>query len=418
MTLNNILNNHNIENYDYDLPKELIAFFPAEKRENSRLLYADAKNKTIEHYQFSDIIDLIPDNSLLAINNTKVIAARIPAKKTTGGRAEILCIDPIAPSYDPQITMISHNECIWKCILGGKAIRKNTILLPQSENNRYNFKATVLEKDGMEGVVKFNWENDKLTFADILTELGKIPLPPYISRDTTEDDKKRYQTVYAQNDGSVAAPTAGLHFTDSILNKLKKRNIEICNLTLHVGPGTFRPVDDEGIANHNMHEEQIFVEPKSLEQLSKAYKEKRSVIAVGTTSLRILESIYRVGINLNAGIENNFSENSFFFEQWESYNQKEIMTNPQNSIDSIINYLKKNNLELLSGRTKLLIIPGYEIKTISGLITNYHLPKSTLLMLVSAFVGDDFRKEIYKTAIEEKYNFLSYGDSSFLFFPE
>jgi S-adenosylmethionine:tRNA ribosyltransferase-isomerase len=263
----NIINDLSINDFDYVLPKEKIALFPSENREESKLLFADCTINKIEHFNFKDITNLLEPDSLLVVNNTKVIAARILVRKSSGGKAEILCTEPVSPSNDPQIAMKTRGWCEWSCIVGGRAIGIGTILKPDLEDDNIELSCEIIQKDGMEAIVKFTWQPENLTFGDILTELGKIPLPPYIDRDNVESDKNRYQTVYAKNDGSVAAPTAGLHFTDSVLSDLAMKNITRTNLTLHVGPGTFKPVSDEGISKHTMHEEQIFVGRHSMDSL-------------------------------------------------------------------------------------------------------------------------------------------------------
>ncbi|MEI6091778.1 MAG: S-adenosylmethionine:tRNA ribosyltransferase-isomerase [bacterium] len=447
----NIINDLSISDFDYVLPKEKIALFPTENREESKLLFGNCATSKIEHYKFKDITNLLEADSLLVVNNTKVIAARILVRKSSGGKAEILCTEPVSPSNDPQIAMKTRGWCEWSCIVGGRAIGVGTILKPEmlstprlSVGLHFNTPAStprlsvgliddsvglidnslgligsidlsceVIQKDGMEAIVKFSWQPENLTFADILTELGKIPLPPYIDRDNVESDKNRYQTVYAKNDGSVAAPTAGLHFTDSVLSDLAKKNITRTNLTLHVGPGTFKPVSDEGIANHTMHEEQIFVSRHTLLSLFNQYKSGNKVIAVGTTSLRTLETLYQVGTNLYNNDYSNFQNHAFTLEQWEAYEDKTFPA-PADAFKAILDYMDENKLDILTGKTKLFVLPGYNIKTIDGLITNFHLPKSTLIMLVSAFLGGEYWKEIYKTALENDYRFLSYGDSSLL----
>ncbi len=409
----NIFNDLSINDFDYALPKEKIALFPAENREESKLLFVNCTNQAIEHYRFGEITNVMEPNSLLVVNNTKVIAARILVRKSTGGKAEILCTEPTNPSNDPQIAMKSTGWCEWNCIVGGRNIGIGTILKPDIQTNKIDLTCEIIFKDGMDAVVRFSWIPKNLSFADILTELGKIPLPPYIDRDNVESDKNRYQTVYAKNDGSVAAPTAGLHFTDSVLNTLAEKNITRCNLTLHVGPGTFKPVSDEGISKHTMHEEQIFVSRHSIETLYNQYKSGKKVISVGTTSLRTLETLYQVGTNLYNRNYSNFTNNVFMLDQWEAYENK-TFPSAELSFKALLDYMDANKLELLTGKTKLLILPGYNIKTIDGLITNFHLPKSTLIMLVSAFAGGEYWKEIYKNALSNNYRFLSYGDSSYL----
>jgi S-adenosylmethionine:tRNA ribosyltransferase-isomerase len=414
----NPLSKVDLKDFDYPLPKERIALYPVEKRDQSKLLFADVSDNNITHLKFENIIDLLPRDSLVVFNNTKVIAARIPAKKETGGKAEILCTDPMKPSHDPQITVASKGSCSWRTVLGGRAIKPGSVLFPVTGDEDIKIKAIVSEKDGMEGTVDFSWTPEHLSFAEVLDEIGKVPLPPYIDRENEKEDKDRYQTVYAGNEGSVAAPTAGLHFTDKIIENMHKCGIGICNLTLHVGPGTFRPVSDDDVSKHKMHEEQIILNLNEVELLYKAYKTGKKVVSVGTTSLRTLETIYLLGAKLFKKIPDVFKNDggNFYFElyQEEAYENDFSVVSPLDSLQALKYFFEDNNIKEIYGYTSLFIVPGYEIKTIDGLITNFHMPKSTLLMLVSAFCGSDFRKEIYTEALANDYRFLSYGDSSFL----
>lgn len=407
-----------MNDFDYDLPKEKIALFPSNERSESKLLFADSVSEEIRHLSFGDIVGLVPGGSTIVFNNTKVIAARIPAKKITGGKAEILCTDPVAPSRDPQITMQAKGRCSWKSVLGGRAIKPGCVLLPQNDKASLNIEARVIEKNGMEGIVEFSWEPSKISFSEILAGAGKVPLPPYIDRENEESDRDRYQTVYAKNDGSVAAPTAGLHFTAEILSELKNNAVDFCNMTLHVGPGTFRPVSDDDVSKHKMHEEQIVVTKSQIEQLHESYKAKKEVTCVGTTSLRTLETLYILGKKLYLGLDDNFTKTgdgiSFALKQEEAYMFIDNKVSPRDAFNSLLSVFENNQTEEIYGYTSLFIVPGYPVNTVNGLITNFHLPKSTLLMLVSAFAGDKFRKEIYRAALTNDYRFLSYGDSSYI----
>ncbi len=445
----------NLEDYNYSLPHEKIALFPLEDRAESKLLLVNRNRQEITHHIFNEISDLLPKNSVIFVNKTKVIAARLLMKKSTGGVVEILCVEPVLPSTDPQIALSAKERCRWKCIIGGKRVNAGTVL---TSANEVNLNTKIIEKSGQDAIVEFTWGNilrqaqsysrpqtadgrresitnyelritneDKakiltdngqlttdngISFADVLEKFGKVPLPPYIKREVENQDKNRYQTVYAESDGSVAAPTAGLHFTDEIINKIKNRGIGIEELTLHVGPGTFKPIDTDKISEHKMHSELIIVTKSLLENLLKSIIEKKYIIATGTTSLRTLESLYWVGqqILCNCLIIKN---DEFELGQWDAYKlPKDISA--QESISAIINYLEKNNLNELRGRTELLIIPGYEFKIVNGLITNYHLPKSTLILLVAAFLGKDLWQKTYNEALNNNYRFLSYGDSSLL----
>ncbi|MFH1049999.1 MAG: S-adenosylmethionine:tRNA ribosyltransferase-isomerase [bacterium] len=449
----------NLEDYNYSLPQEKIALFPLEDRAKSKLLLVNKEKQKITHHIFKEISDLLPKNSVIFVNKTKVISARLLMKKPTGGLVEILCVEPILPSTDPQITMSAKEKCTWKCIVGGKRINPGMLLSTDIDNDK-NIKLTaqIIEKSGQDAIVEFRWDNiirqaqsnsrrqtadgrqesitnyelritnekkqyhftdngqlttdNGFSFADVLEKLGKVPLPPYIKREVDEEDKNRYQTVYAKNDGSVAAPTAGLHFTDEVIDKIKNRGIYIEELTLHVGPGTFKPIDTENISEHKMHSELIIVKKSLLENLLKSITDNKYIIATGTTSLRTLETLYWVGVKILSDklIMNN---DEFELGQWDAYKFKQNIS-ALDSISAIIQYLDKQNKTELRGRTELLIFPGYEFKIVKGLITNYHLPKSTLILLVAAFLGKELWSKAYDEALNNNYRFLSYGDSSLL----
>ncbi len=397
-----------LKDFDYELPKEKIAFFPLEERDQSKLLIADCKSKKIEHSIFSNISNYIPDNSLIIINSTRVIQARIFMSKQTGGKAELLCVNPISPSSDPQITMSAKDSCIWECIIGGRNIRENSRLY--SKDNKLS--AKILKRYDNYAVVKFDYSSSS-TFSEILSKIGQIPLPPYINRDTTELDKDRYQTVYSRIEGSVAAPTAGLHFTDRVISKLKEKHILFDEVMLHVGPGTFVPIE-KSVAEHKMHKEQLFVSVTTIENILSAIKNKLKIISTGTTSLRTLETLYWVGVKIFYG---NFDIHSnLLLSQFEPYqlSHKYQEISFEQSMIAILEKLLQEKRSFISGNTELFILPGYQIRTADGLITNFHLPKSTLLLLISAFVGGNFWKQIYDEALINNYRFLSYGDSSLL----
>ena len=393
--------------FDYELPKSKIAEFPLENREDSKLLFFDSNSNILEHSNFKTISNLVENNSLLVMNNTKVIAARIPALKSSGGKAEILCIEPISPSIDPQIVMNSKDTCTWKCIIGGRNIKKDDVLITSDKK----LEAFILEKKDNIALVEFSWK--EFTFAQMLNNIGKIPLPPYIKREATEFDYIRYQTVYAKNEGSVAAPTAGLHFSDNIIDDLKRKNVKITELILHVGPGTFLPIESDDIRTHNMHFEQFFVHKNSLENIYNAIISGNDIIATGTTSIRTLESIYILGAKL---LENDIDFNNLNVLQEDAYNlyKNSSMPTAENVIYSILNLMDKHNIEQIYGKTQLFIVPGFKFQIVNKLITNFHLPKSTLLLLVAAFIGTDNFKKVYQSALENNYRFLSYGDSSLL----
>jgi S-adenosylmethionine:tRNA ribosyltransferase-isomerase len=392
----------NINDFNYELPKESIAKFPLEKRSTSKLLIF--KDNEIIHKNFSDIPNYLNENFFLVRNSTKVIYARLKAQKETGGKAEILCVEPISPSNDPQISLMAKNENTWKCIIGGSRINKGSkLLIPELSN--INLSAVVIEKENNTGIVKFTWLSD-LTFAELLQRAGEIPLPPYLDRNAEENDKNTYQTVYAKSEGSVAAPTAGLHFDDEIISKLELGNVKILDLVLHVGPGTFLPIAEE-IKNHKMHEEMIFINSEFIDCLISELNLGKKLTAVGTTTLRTLESLYWYGVKLS---ENSNAE--FSINQYEAFERK----NNLSFLDSLKNIQSKHkNDNVIIGKTSIFILPGYPINTAEVLITNFHQPKSTLLLLISSFIGNEQRKQIYASALENNYRFLSYGDSSILF---
>ncbi|MDR0927093.1 MAG: S-adenosylmethionine:tRNA ribosyltransferase-isomerase [Ignavibacteria bacterium] len=388
-----------LTDYDYNLPADNIALQPLENRYDSRLLVFGGSTK-IEHSTFRNIANYIPANSILIRNSTKVIPARLILHKQTGGAVELLCIEPILPSNDPQIAMTAMGSCKWECIVGGRNVNVGM------ELNADFLTANILERYENKAVVEFRWNNNT-TFAQTIDAIGKIPLPPYIKRDANEDDKYRYQTVYANIDGSVAAPTAGLHFSQNTFNALKAKNIDIAEVVLHVGPGTFVPIDTS-IAEHKMHNEQFFVSRNTIETLANNYaKENGFIVATGTTSLRTLESLYWSGVKLlRKEPLGNIAQN-YPYSINADYSSEEAFAR-------LHKYMADNGMDMLNGRTQLFITPGYKIRTINALITNFHLPKSTLLLLVSAFIGIDNCKQVYAEALKENYRFLSYGDSSLL----
>lgn len=401
-----------ISEYDYVLPEDRIALYPTNQRNESKLLHFNRSE--ISHHQFSEISDLIPKNSFLLLNNTKVISARIKAQKESGGKAEILCIDPLIPSQDPMITMAAKGKCRWNCIIGGKRIKSGDILFPTNKNIR-NFNAHINEKYGNEALVDFEWDHD-ITFAEVLSIIGDIPLPPYIKRETEESDRFRYQTVYATNDGSVAAPTAGLHFTEEILEKIRSNGTTLNEIILHVGPGTFKPIENDNIADHRMHAEQIVIHKEVIDNIIRFFSNdtRGKFIAVGTTSVRNIESLYWFGVKLINDLWNK--EREMYVEQWDPYYLNESYELPSvvESLSAIIDLMQGEQLCSIRGYTELMIAPSYKFQLVEGLITNYHLPKSTLLLLVSALIGKENLFKIYDSALNNDYRFLSYCDSSFL----
>jgi len=386
-----------LSDFNYILPNHRIPAFPESDRSASKLLVY--KNSRISSSFFKNILDHLPENSLLCMNETKVIHARIFFQNSTGAKIEILCLEPVNPKVY-ALNLSNHHSVIWKTMVGNKKKWKNEALTISFDG--FDFTAEKLEdfEDGV--MVKFSWNNPNLSFAEILEKIGHIPLPPYIKRKDTKEDTNTYQTVFAKNQGSVAAPTAGLHFTNEILNDLPKKNIQVTKMTLHVGAGTFKPIKSNDIAEHQMHSEFFYVEKSALNQLVHAIRNKKPIIALGTTVARTIETLYWLG--LNPGHQLN---------QWTPYQVKATL-NPEESLQNLLDYLKNKNLNQIEGNTSLLITPNYSFKLVDALITNFHQPQSTLLLLVAALVGDDWKK-IYDFALNNEFRFLSYGDGSILF---
>lgn len=396
-----------IKDFNYPLDDERIAKHPLAEREKCKLLFY--QNKQIKDLHFYDIPDLLPENSMLVYNNTRVINARLRFQKPNGGATiEIFCLEPISPRDYAQVFQ-TNGECRWLCFVGNSK-RWKTGSLTQDVNVSgitVTISATRGQQLGNAFEIIFNWNNENVTFASLLEAIGEIPIPPYLNRKTEESDSEDYQTVYSHIEGSVAAPTAGLHFTDEVLAECDKLGITRRELTLHVGAGTFQPVKSENIGEHAMHTEFISVERSLLEELIKA---EGNVVAVGTTSVRTLESLYYIGITL---LENpDADENELRVKQWAPY-EKEHSTSTKDALQAIIDYIDKQGLDKYIGSTQIMIAPSFKFRIIKGMITNFHQPQSTLLLLVSAFVDGNWN-EIYDYALSHDYRFLSYGDSSLL----
>ena len=404
MKIPDFINNISIEDFNYDLPDQQIAKYPLEKRDQSKLLVW--KNGDITDELFTNLPGVLPAQSLLVFNNTKVIKARLLFLKETGARIEIFVLDPVEPADYARNFQQTHS-CKWKCIVGNLKKWKQeklhlTVTIRDTELHLF------AEKTGVYGnslIVEFSWDNQNFTFSEVLEAAGNIPIPPYLHRESEIIDVSRYQTVYSKIKGSVAAPTAGLHFTDNIFSALMKKGIDVAELTLHVGAGTFQPVKEEKIGNHQMHTEHIQVERSFIEKITNC---KTKIIAVGTTSIRTLESMYWMGAKVNSNPKTE--PEKLKIAQWEPYLMNTILSREQ-AFSSLLNYMDKNNLEQIDSSTQVIILPGYSFRVIDGMITNFHQPKSTLLLLISAYLGNDWR-EIYDHALKNKYRFLSYGDSN------
>lgn len=406
-----ILPDIRLEDYDYSLPKDRIALYPEQDRSKSRLIVGDAKNETISHYYFNDLVDLLDSNCHLIVNSTKVISARLLFKKPTGGIIEILCVEPVYPSSDPQLVMAEKERCTWKCIIGGRRVLDGMALIPNAADNKYNLKGKVLQRIGNEGIIEFTWEGGIVPFVEVIDFYGSTPLPPYIKRDAGKEDKETYQTVYADKEGSVAAPTAGLHFTKSLLGELENKGIIKSELILHVGPGTFQPIESD-IRSHIMHSEMFSVSRNFLSGL--LGNSRRKIVSTGTTTVRALETLYWIGIKHINGL---LDYNDIYLTQYEPYSflkSNGYLPDFYESLGGLYEYMFKNNLERLTGRTQLFIVPGYKFMSTDIMITNFHLPKSTLILLVAAFIGRDLWRNVYNEALRANYRFLSYGDSSLL----
>ena len=400
--------NLHIDDYDYPLPEERIAFYPAAQRDQSKLLvYAHGQ---ITDSRFDRLPDFLSPDDLLIFNDSKVIHARLLVHNTTGAAIEIFCLEPLAPSTDPATAFAQTGEVTWRCMVGNAKKWKHplTITVPM-DGREVCIEACRGDNDNGTFAVTFRWEDTSVSFAEWIEHYGKIPLPPYIKRDAEATDEQRYQTVYARYDGSVAAPTAGLHFTPAVLEALKAKGIATEYVTLHVGAGTFKPVSSETIGGHFMHEEKIVLSRQPIESLLGLLSRRR--IAVGTTVTRTLESLFIIGAKLALGRPDPLN-----VQQWEMYEDLELRTVAlEQSLRAILQYLQDSQEDMLHASTRLIILPGYPLQVVQGLVTNFHQPKSTLLLLISALLGDEW-KRIYQHALEHDYRFLSYGDSN-LYLP-
>lgn len=395
-----------IENYNYELPDERIAKYPLAERDSSKLLVY--KSGELIDAAFKDISEHIPQDSLMIFNNTKVIQARLQFQKETGAKIEIFCLEPSIP-VDYLLNFQQTKQCSWLCLVGNsKKWKEGTLTLNVEVNkSKLTLFAERLERVGDSSEIRFTWDNESVTFADILEAVGELPIPPYLNRKTEESDINTYQTVYSKIIGSVAAPTAGLHFTPKVLEQIDAKGIQRAEVTLHVGAGTFKPVQASEIGGHDMHSELISVKKELIELL--LANSNRKIVAVGTTSVRTLESLYYLGVLLAS----NADTQELFVSQWMPY-ECEANLSVAESLNVILNYLNDHQLDVLVAHTAIMIAPSYNYKIVKAIVTNFHQPKSTLLLLVSAFTKGDKWQQIYKHALDNNYRFLSYGDSSLL----
>lgn len=389
-----------IEDYTYDLPDDRIAAYPLQERDASKLLIYRSGN--IQEDVYRNIANHIPENALLVFNQTKVVNARLLFKKDTGGQIEIFCLEPHSQYPEIQTALLQKHKVWWNCMVGGASKWKPGMLLSvQHTNPDFTLNAAIVERQSGSFTIEFTWDAD-LTFAEVLHYIGKVPIPPYLHRESEKSDEQRYQTIYAKEEGSVAAPTAGLHFTDTVFKSFEQKHIDKAFVTLHVGAGTFKPVKSETMDGHDMHTEWIEVEASTIQKL---LQHAGNIIAVGTTSMRTLESLYWIGAKLLMGIK---PESDVAITQWEPYELKTEATVTE-ALQAIAAYLAANNMQRLVTRTQILIAPGYKCRVIKGLVTNFHQPQSTLLLLVAAITNNNWRT-IYNHALNNGYRFLSYGD--------
>lgn len=398
--------NLSISDFTYNLPAERIAKYPSEERDTSKLLVF--KNGEIAESVYRDLDEFLPDETLLIFNNTKVVEARLLFQKPTGAVIEIFCLEPDDQYPDITTAMLREGKISWKCLVGGASKWKHGTTLKKTisrSEGEVTLEAAITGRLSGCFVIEFTWQPVEFPFAEMLHVAGLMPLPPYLHRNAEEDDKKRYQTIYAQNDGSVAAPTAGLHFTPTVFEKLAAKNIHSEFVTLHVGAGTFKPVKSERMVEHEMHAEFIEVSADVIEKLV-SYLDK-TIVAVGTTSLRTIESLYWMGVKLMNQPKATIDEISV--HQWDPYEIAHKNISAKDALESLHKWMEENQLQRLITKTQILIAPGYDLQLAKGLVTNFHQPQSTLLLLVAAIAGEEWRN-IYDYALNNDFRFLSYGD--------
>ena len=394
-----------IEDYNYQLPDERIAKYPLDNRDSSKLLIY--KDREITQSVFSTLPEYLPAGYMMVFNDTRVVPARLHFQRSTGAHIEIFCLEPVLP--EEYISMFAARErCSWKCIVGNVKRWKGDVLnlynpLQSEQISTMNLRASLVERNGETSIVEFTWDGG-IPFSQVLEACGSIPIPPYLNRETEDIDLERYQTLYARHRGSVAAPTAGLHFTESVLSALQDKGIEIGKVCLHVGAGTFLPVKSSLVSEHTMHREPFVITLSFLKQL---LSHLGKIIAVGTTSVRTLESLYYIGVSC---IEKGIPENVY---QWAPY-EREYSYSTEEALNTLIRYMEEKGLDDLQIGTSIIIVPGFRFKVVDILVTNFHQPQSTLLLLISAFVGGNWHS-IYDYALANDFRFLSYGDSSLLF---
>jgi S-adenosylmethionine:tRNA ribosyltransferase-isomerase len=394
----------NLQEYEYTLPEERIAKYPLEKRDSSKLLHYQSGK--ISHHHFFDLPDFLDKGTLLVYNDTKVIPARLIFQRETGARIEIFLLNPVQPTTVIPEIMLSTMPVTWQTMIGNAKKWKSDEILKgvvEIQGQKVVLEARLADKENK--WVEFNWNSESVPFVDIVESSGEVPLPPYLNRKAEESDKDRYQTVYSENEGAVAAPTAGLHFTEEVFEKLRKKGIEEAQVTLHVSAGTFQPIKVDDVTAHPMHSEQIHLQKSTIEKL---LNQKGPIVAVGTTSVRTLESLYWYGVQL---LENKGT--AFKVAKLIPYDSRESQPSKNEALQAVLNQMEAEGKVEIMGETEIFIFPGYQFQMIDGLITNFHQPGTTLMLLIGSLIGDDWKK-VYQEALGNDYRFLSYGDSSLL----
>jgi S-adenosylmethionine:tRNA ribosyltransferase-isomerase len=393
-----------LKDFEYTLPEERIAKFPLEKRDSSKMLHY--KKGQINHFHFYDLPELLESDTLLVYNNTKVIPARLIFQRETGARIEVFLLQPIAPTTVISEIMLSKNPVVWETMIGNaKKWKEGEILRGRItiDDREVILSAKITDREKKQ--VEFSWNDALVAFVDLVEASGEVPLPPYLNRKPVADDKSRYQTVYSKKEGAVAAPTAGLHFTEEVFAKLRKKGIKESEVTLHVSAGTFQPIKVKNILEHPMHSEQMEIRRETIEKL---LSEKGQIVAVGTTSVRTLESLFWYGVKLRQGKGSEFQMEKLFPYQTRTY-----LPSRKEALSAILEEMDKKSTDTILGTTEIFLFPGYKFHLLDGLITNFHQPGSTLILLISSILGGDW-KHVYQEALENEYRFLSYGDSSLL----
>lgn len=394
----------NLQEYEYTLPEERIAKYPLEKRDSSKLLHYQSGK--ISHHHFFDLPDFLDKGTLLVYNDTKVIPARLIFQRETGARIEIFLLNPVQPTTVIPEIMLSTQAVTWQTMIGNAKKWKSGEILKgmiEIQGQKVILEAKLVDKENK--WVEFDWNSESVPFVDIVESSGEVPLPPYLNRKAEESDKDRYQTVYSEKEGAVAAPTAGLHFTEEVFKNLRKKGIQEAQVTLHVSAGTFQPIKVDDVTAHPMHSEQIHLQKSTIEKL---LNQEGPIVAVGTTSVRTLESLYWYGVQL---LENKGT--AFQVAKLIPYDTRESLPSKNESLQAVLNQMEAEGKVEIMGETEIFIFPGYQFQMIDGLITNFHQPGTTLMLLIGSLIGDDWKK-VYQEALDNDYRFLSYGDSSLL----